>query len=353
MSKAQIILMAIVGVLIMGIVIFSTGDKEEETPIVKSDSNISIFPTTDELYVEQPEKVKNNYYNDANYYDDSSLPAFSDVEIEDGLAETNSAFDDREEVRAEVPRPQALPQPVEETLEETIEETEEDPTISKYLGMVSIANSTGPRAKIDRELIQLNASSKNETTINVSEWKLRSAVSGKTKVIGKAEKLFISGSSDTKTSVKIAPKGKLYLISGHSPIGYAFTVNKCMGYLKQFNTFYPSISTKCPKPQDEILYYSKDPSIFIDNECMDFVEKIGTCKIPKYPLPSTLTQQCQVAIAEEIGYNICVNRHGGEEDFYHLDQRIYFKQGTKIWREEREIIELIDEDGLIVDFVEY
>ena len=62
---------------------------------------------------------------------------------------------------------------------------------------------------------------------------------------------------------------------------------------------------------------------------------------------------CQEAIVENIGHNICVNRYRNEPDFWTLDQRVYLKQGSEIWRNDREVIELVDDEGFVVDFEDY
>ena len=85
---------------------------------------------------------------------------------------------------------------------------------------------------------------------------------------------------------------------------------------------------------------------------MDYVDKISRCSIATN-IPISLSPACQEAISQELGYNVCVNRHKNEEDFYLLDQRVYLKYGSELWRNDREIIELIDESGFIVDYIEY
>jgi hypothetical protein len=366
-----VVMIAVIG----GFLLIGSGDAENDTTVVAENSITEksaypIFPKTEELYSpggEGEEKGttqlfipgQDNAYKEevTILYNDFELgigtqPSMVDIIEEDGTKETNEAFVEREKERYVNPDDQALRQPVEETIIQTETKEEEAITKSKYIGKISFRGS-GARNTYEREMVELFAYSSNESSIKITGWKLRSAVSGKVAEIGKAEKLYISGYANKKESVILEPGGKVYLITGHSPIGFSFQINKCLGYIRPFHSFYPSFSTTCPDPEEEVLFYKKDPSIFIDNVCMDYIERIPRCTVPKHPLPNNLTIQCQTAIIENLGYNKCVSRHRSEEDFYLLDQRVYLGYGGELWRNKREIVELIDEDGFVIDFVKY
>lgn len=374
MGKIPII---IIGVLIVlgggffAVKSLSVGGDDKSAP--PETENYTVFPTSEGYNTEIPNQNSSEdtpKYSPPNgngdYFDpdepytadelyDNTAPAFSDVREEDGLAETNQAQDERVELREEITQEQALPQPVEETLIITEAKVEnEERTVSKYLDLIIIKGTSGPRKdEVEDENIVLSANSRNESSINITNWVFRSAVTGRNIKIERAERLFISGSAGVKEDVVIHPGGKVAFLTDRSPIGSSFIVNICSGYLRQFQDFTPSIPNKCPVSEVEILYYDGDSSIFIDNDCMNYVEDIKKCKIVDEPFPPEVSVQCQEAIVENIGYNICVNRYRNEPDFWLDDQRIYLKRTSEIWRNEREIIELIDEEGFVVDFIEY
>ena len=211
MKKKQDLSAFLIVFLIIGLAAASFGSKEEDH---------SNAPEPTLLTEEQKAANKQNG------------PAMTPVPDSDGIGSTNLAEDERKEVRAENPTPQALPQPIAETLEGV----EAESNTSKYKGLIEIRNSSGPKkTDVNQEHIYLSAKSNNTESINISKWKIRSAVSGRIVDIGNAERLFISGSTGSKEIVVMGPKDKVYILSGRSPIGSSFVVNKCMGYLKQFS----------------------------------------------------------------------------------------------------------------------
>ena len=240
-------------------------------------------------------------------------------------------------------------------IETKLEEIETYGEESPYKGRVFINKSTsGPRSEdVSREYIKLTTARNDIPRTNISKWRLESAVTGRSVAIGDAVTLFRSGSSNNETPLTVQKGDEVYVTTGRSPIGESFQINMCSGYFTQFQTFYPNISNQCPDPEEEILSYARDTSIFIDNTCMDFVERIRRCTVQTEPLPLNLSFACQEAIIEEINYNECVDKHRNEPDFYSGQWRVYLKRSSELWRDKREIIKLVDENGLTVDHYSY
>ncbi len=240
-------------------------------------------------------------------------------------------------------------------VEARLEEIEKYGEESPYKGMITIARSMGgPRSKdVSREYVQLNANRQNESRVNISDWRLQSSVTGRGAEIGDAVGLFFSGEPNAETPLYLKPNEKAYIITGRSPIGESFQVNKCSGYFNQFQTFYPNISSRCPTPEEEIEYYTRDRSIFSDDACLDFVERIPRCTVQTKQLPLNLSFACQDAILEEISYNSCIEKHKDDADFYSGDWRVYLKRSNELWKDKREIILLLDENGKTVDYYTY
>ena len=177
-SNVGIILVAVVLVIAgAGLVLFTVSNSiDEPEPEVNTNSG-PMFPDVNEFSVTVegrggsgdgvinrydgyvPPVEEDEFFNPdeeyvTEYLFDNTAPALSDISVEDGTAETNAAFDERIELREEIPRPQALPQPVQETLDETEAQVDEAqvPTISKYIGKVTM-RATGARYEIDKESI--------------------------------------------------------------------------------------------------------------------------------------------------------------------------------------------------------
>jgi len=205
----------------------------------------------------------------------------------------------------------------------------------------------------DSALFCNTAGRNNDSSINISNWRLVSPISGKNLALGEAVHLIFSGSVNERQSVIFRPGDTAYVTTGRSPVGYSFLVNKCSGYFTQFQKFYPSLSKKCPLPKDEILDFDGDQSIFIDNQCMDFVNRIRRCTVSTAPTPLWMSSACQEAIVEEINYNSCIEKHKNDADFRVPEWRLYLRRDSELWREKREIIKLLDENGKTVDYITY
>lgn len=240
-------------------------------------------------------------------------------------------------------------------LEQKRAEAEKYGEQSPYKGMVTMTKSWGGTYTTDpdQEYIQLTAAQSNTEPVRITGWKLSSAIIGKTVTIPGAAYLYFAGGANTEQPIELAPGDVAYIITGRSPVGYSFLVNECTGYITQFQKLVPSLSLRCPRPEDEIRSYTGDQSVFIDNACMDYVENMSRCRVPTSPLPLKLSYACQDAIVSEINYPNCIKEHKDDPDFRQSDWRIYLKRDTELWREKRELILLTDENGKTVDYYEY
>lgn len=240
-----------------------------------------------------------------------------------------------------------------EEVEKELEKLQRFGEESSYKGMVTIKkSSSGPKATdVNKEYITLT-SPKSSSGVIISEWKLESEITGKSISIGKASKLIYSGRVNTEENIVLSPGDTIYITTGRSPVGRSFKVNKCSGYTTQFQKFTPTLRKSCPLPEDEILFY-KDKTIFSENACIDFVERIPRCEIHIGQLPLNLSNSCQNAIAQEINYNSCIDKHKNDDDFKKPQWRIFLRRENELWREKREIIKLLDENGKIVDIFSY
>jgi hypothetical protein len=240
-------------------------------------------------------------------------------------------------------------------VEEELEKIKKYGETSPYAGLIKIRKNSGSLRATDpsREYVVLETLRGSNEPITISGWKLQSAISGIELEIPEAVHLVFPGVTGSALPVVVLPLDKIYITTGRSPIGVSFRVNKCSGYYNQFQKFIPSINTKCGDPSDEILNYDRDPYIFIDNTCMDYVDRMPTCKAPISPLPVNLSYTCAEAIIDEINYGACIENHKNDEDFRRPDWRIFLKRDSDVWRSKRELIKLLDESGKTVDYYSY
>ena len=203
------------------------------------------------------------------------------------------------------------------------------------------AKSSDPQ----KEYIKIRASLQNDEALPISRWSLEGRKGLRVK-LGKGSYLPYSGRINPQREIVLYPGETAYIITGRSPIGTSFKLNKCTGYFSQFQDFFPSLPKECPRPKDEPLPKN------LDDKCLDYIERLPRCEIP-LNLPYGLSSECTEYITENINYQSCVASHKGDSDFYKKEWRIYLGREEELWKNKRETIILYDEKGKIVDWKSY
>lgn len=230
------------------------------------------------------------------------------------------------------------------------EAEEERKNASIYKGTISLAfanRSNDP----SQEYLTIKASGSSEKKTKVSGWKLKSLSTGSEVVIPKGTYLFFSGIINQEQDIYLAGGETMYLVTGLSPVGVSFLVNKCSGYMQQFQTFIPYLNNICPLPKNENL--SSIPRTVKNDSCFDYLEFMPSCKVQVEPLPNDLSYECKTFIQEKVNYSSCINTHKGDYDFSQKEWRAYLKRSDHVWKNSKETIVLYDEAGKIVDTLKY
>ena len=221
---------------------------------------------------------------------------------------------------------------------------------SKYKGLVTLAyvnRSTDPT----QEYVTLRNSYNAKENISITGWMLRSTSSGVSTTIPKATYLFFAGIANSEDNIILTNNETLYLVTGISPNGASFKVNKCSGYLDQFQTFVPYLNNNCPLPRYEDL--SSIPKTTANNRCFDYIDSMSSCRIQTETPTQYLGAECNNFISKKVNYPACVDAHKNDKDFYGNEWRVYLKRGASLWKDRRETIVLYDNDGKIVDSLTY
>jgi len=135
----------------------------------------------------------------------------------------------------------------------------------------------------------------------------------------------------------------IYVIGESSPLaGVNFRLNKCMGYLKNYQTFYPSFSSYCPKP-------TKQELSCLTPICEDYILKLGTCKIPDYSNNTKIAtnSSCVSYINENLNYAGCYKNYSQDQDFLKNYWYIYAK--SDIVEPLHDTVYLYDQNGYLID----
>lgn len=211
-------------------------------------------------------------------------------------------------------------------------------------GSVSQSKETDP----EKEYIEVKLSSKSVDKVFLTGLRLK-GVYGLDLPIGEGVKLYWPGITNTKESIFLEPGGKAIITTGQSPIGYSFKVNKCTGYLEQFQNFNPSLSKDCLYPRDENVPSGPGG---LDDNCLDYIDKLPRCEIVK-TIPAYLSSQCQEYVSTKINYKSCVDTHRDDADFYKNEWRIFLSRSDELWKQKRETIELLDKSGGLIKEISY
>lgn len=212
-------------------------------------------------------------------------------------------------------------------------------------GTASLYYRYAKQSDPQKEYVEIRAANSNECPLDITGWTIEGRVRLKLE-IPQAAGLYISNQVNTQQDVFLEPGAKAIVVSGRSPIGSSFRLNKCIGYFAQSQEFNPYLPQKCPYPKDEEYFSS------LSDDCRDYIKTLSRCRA-NFTLPAYLGNECIKAINETLNYNKCVELHKNDEDFYEDEWRIYLNRGDELWKKSYETITLRNKNGEIIDSVSY
>ncbi|MFC1802180.1 hypothetical protein ACFLY7_01940 [Patescibacteria group bacterium] len=316
----------------LGLMWFVSGGPER---FLEKDPDVFIKPI-------EPEEEVETYGN--NFFKVGILGnLIPDQEIKQGETKEDSLQDELTKVESEL-----------QEIQKELEKAQELAGTSEYKGKISLNIGNARNTNVNEEYLMITSSHSNSENISISNWKLKSNKTGKTATIKEASNLPYSYGINTQSEIFLKPSDRAYITSGRSPIGTSFRTNKCIGYFEQFQDFIPSLSQSCPHPSNEDIPTSGSGSF--NDACLDYLDSFPRCKAQTENLSSDFDSACRTYIRTKINYNTCVDLHRRDNDFYKNEWRIFLglsNSGTELWKDRREIIQLLDEDEKIVDTISY
>ena len=93
------------------------------------------------------------------------------------------------------------------------------------------------------------------------------------------------------------------------------------------------------------------PNAF-DDDCWNYIERLPRCEIP-LNLPLDMQSECRTYLTSKVNYNACLDAHKNDGDFYKQEWRVFLGREQELWKNKREIIELLDSEGKLVDVYTY
>lgn len=236
--------------------------------------------------------------------------------------------------------------------------TEEEQEIRRSVFIDSVRAVRDPIDKHERDMavqpedtenIVLRASRNNTVPVSITGWHLESRETGVRVSIGKAS--VIHPDSFSSEPVILGPGHSAVITTGEGPSTglwphdeVSFRLTKCSGYLTNHARYRPRIPRQCPDPEDHV-----PDDIRSEHLCMEeVIEEAGRCSQPQ-SIPDFVSSECREWVRNNITLNGCRKRHRGDEDFLRDEWRIFLDREDAIWDPDHEIIDLINEDGEVVD----
>ena len=198
----------------------------------------------------------------------------------------------------------------------------------------------------NREYIEIVASRTNTSDINISGWKLRNSL-GKEIEVARADKLAYVGKLNNEEDLLLSPGERVIITTGSSPVGVSFQVNKCSGYLEQFQDFNPALRQNCPRPEEAAKNQLTDQS------CISHISTFPKCEIYIKQIQIGLSNECLDYINDNINHNSCIDEHKNDSDFYSNEWRIFLGYNTEFWDNTSDLIRLYNTSGKLIDSVAY
>ena len=216
------------------------------------------------------------------------------------------------------------------------EKTDRKSSLNKNVSLyVYGSRNTDP----SKEYVTFTLSPSHKGKVLISGFEIKSGVTGNGTIIPKGVDLPFANQINYESPIFIDPGDKVVLITGRSPTGYSFKLNKCTGYFNQFQDFTPKLPKECPVASD---YNIASVPGYLKDACVDYLESIPRCNMPLNNIPPNLQSECLSLINEKLNYKSCVEDHKNDKDFYKKEWRIYLGRSEKLWKDRREIIKLLD-----------
>ncbi|MDB5244843.1 MAG: hypothetical protein JWN18_713 [Parcubacteria group bacterium] len=226
-------------------------------------------------------------------------------------------------------------------------------TPSVYRTLISLSNyvSNASSSNANNEYVQISAAQNAGMLIPVSGWHLVSEATGKSAVIPLGTAAPTVGVVNQLSPISLSPGERAFISSGKSPVGFSFRENKCTGYFSTFQQFTPPLPQICPSPSDELIahygqYYIRDAS------CVDYVNTLPRCQTVQFP-PKNISATCKKFVLQYLNYNGCAVTHSADPDFAGNTWHVYLGLAKHLWRNQYEVVKLLDANYKTVDAFSY
>lgn len=194
-------------------------------------------------------------------------------------------------------------------------------------------------------LVVLSTNLSSGEKINIANWQIKSKT--KTSTIQGGIEKYYPNQGAASDSIYVSRNHKVYISGGFNPLGSNrnFRINKCMGYLENYNDFPINIPTSCPKPTSKEISH-------LGYYCQKFINSSSRCTIPNSSSEKNLMYdyECASYIQGYFNYAACFNQYEKDSNFLQNSWHIYLNSINMLTGSDTcDTLYLKDSNGLFVD----
>jgi hypothetical protein len=190
--------------------------------------------------------------------------------------------------------------------------------------------------------IVLNTYVNANETIDVTGWQIKSRNSGE--YVPQAINIYDPSGLATPSDIRVKSGDAVYLYSSSAP--FNVRLNKCIGYIAHVANFVPALPQSCP-------YVDRSQIQNFTGACQNYITSIGSCQAGDSNNPQVPRNDyaCQDYIQNNFNYKSCFSAHVGDTDF--LSNQVWVWTGSNVVDQYHDNVELLDRNGLLVDYYTY
>lgn len=155
------------------------------------------------------------------------------------------------------------------------------------------------------------------------------------------------GQDENGAAITLDYGERAIMVTGESPLGKNFKLNKCSGYFNQRASFSPPIYAICPTLSSRAL-----PSN-LNNKCIEYLDGVSACVMPTINADTGINNDCAEFVNQHASYAACVADYKNDKDFDKKEWRIYLGKNFDFWNNRRDLIRLFDRAGNLIAELEY
>lgn len=191
--------------------------------------------------------------------------------------------------------------------------------------------------------ITLNADFSNaSTTVDMAGWQIKTNRGGE--FIPQAVNVYDPLGLNPPTDIVLKDGDQLNLYSTSAPVN--LRLNECIGYLPNRSQFNPELPQTCP-------YITSAGLQAFSGACQNYILSLNGCREPDLGSPQVpaYDYSCKQYLTDRFNYHWCFDAYFSDPHF--LSNQVDVWTGSSPLDQYHDQVELLDRNGLLVDFYSY